>query len=112
MSAAILLGDLARVWAGDIVSVQSLAPDAQLGGSASGVGDIRNEVLGGQYLDIAEASAAESIESAMNVATLKTPPATRYSRPLPPLGTRPPQPTRSDHRGHLQSISLDLGVAF
>ena len=74
-SAAILLGDLALAWADDIVfqvSAPSLPPET-LRRVRRVWADIRTEVLGGQYLDIvAEASAAESIASAMNVDIFKT----------------------------------------
>lgn len=112
MSAAILLGDLAQVWADDIVSKvcqSALAPDAQRRVHRVWA-DIRNEVLGGQYLDIvAEASAAESIESAMNVATLKTACYT-VSRPLQ-LGTAAAA-DRSDVAAIFEHFGADLGVAF
>src|SRR6476620_6492562 len=72
LSAAILLGDLALVWADDIVATTELSADArrrvQLVWS-----DIRTEVLGGQYLDIvAESSGATTVASAMTVNTYKT----------------------------------------
>ncbi len=81
MSAAILLGDLALAWADDIVAGVELPPGAR--NRVRRVwADIRTEVLGGQYLDIvAEASAAESIASAMAVNTYKTASYT-VSRPL------------------------------
>ena len=57
ISAAILLGDLALVWADDIVAAVDLPADAQRRVRRVWA-DIRTEVLGGQYLDIvAEASA-------------------------------------------------------
>src|SRR5262249_4277922 len=72
MSAAILLGDLALVWADDIVATTELSADAQ--GRVQRVwADIRTEVLGGQYLDIvAESSGATTVASAMTVNTYKT----------------------------------------
>lgn len=107
-----MLGDLAQVWADDIVSKvcqSALAPDAQRRVHRVWA-DIRNEVLGGQYLDIvAEASAAESIESAMNVATLKTACYT-VSRPLQ-LGTAAAA-DRSDVAAIFEHFGADLGVAF
>ncbi len=112
ISAAILLGGVAQAWADDIVSEvcqAALSPDA-----ARRVhrvwSDIRTEVLGGQYLDIvAEASAAESIASAMTVATFKTAGYT-VSRPLQ-LGV-----AAAADRPHVAAIfgqfGNDLGVAF
>jgi len=72
ISAAILTGDLAQAWADDIVSRADLSPDARQRVHRVWA-NIRTELLGGQYRDIvAEASAADSIASAMNVATFKT----------------------------------------
>ncbi len=81
MSAAILVGDLALAWADDIVAGATCRPTPS--DRVRRVwADIRTEVLGGQYLDIvAEASAAESIASAMAVNTYKTASYT-VSRPL------------------------------
>src|SRR6476619_6565018 len=63
ISAAILLGDLALVWADDIVATVDLPLEAHRRVHRIW-GAIRTEVLGGQYLDIvAEASRAESVAS-------------------------------------------------
>lgn len=111
-SAAILIGDLAQVWADDIVSQvcrANLPPDAQPRVQRVWT-DIRTEVLGGQYLDIvAEASAAESIASAMSVATFKTAYYT-VSRPLQ-LGLAAAA-DRPDIAGIFGQFGADLGVAF
>ena len=109
ISAAILAGDLAQAWADDIVYRADLAPDAQRRVQRVWA-DIRTEVLGGQYLDIvAEASGAESIASAMSVATFKTACYT-VTRPLQ-LGA-----AAAADRGDVQEIfgqfGNDLGVAF
>ncbi|ORA13988.1 geranylgeranyl pyrophosphate synthase [Mycobacterium angelicum] len=112
MSAAILLGDVAQAWADDIVSRVSqscLSAEAQrrVGRVWS---DIRTEVLGGQYLDIvAEASGAESIASAMNVATFKTACYT-VSRPLQ-FGAAAAA-DRPDVIDIFAQFGTDLGVAF
>ena len=59
LSAAILLGDLALVWADDIVATADLPADAHRRVQRVWA-DIRTEVLGGQYLDIvAESSGAD-----------------------------------------------------
>ena len=72
LSAAILLGDLALVWADDIVATADLPADAQRRVQRVWA-DIRTEVLGGQYLDIvAESSGATTVASAMTVNTYKT----------------------------------------
>ncbi|OBI99857.1 geranylgeranyl pyrophosphate synthase [Mycobacterium sp. 1165196.3] len=109
MSAAILLGDLALAWADDIVFGVELTPQA-----ARRVrrvwANIRTEVLGGQYLDIvAEASAAASIASAMNVDTFKTACYT-VSRPLQ-LGAAAAA-DRPDVHDVFSQFGTDLGVAF
>ncbi|QUR69804.1 bifunctional (2E,6E)-farnesyl/geranyl diphosphate synthase [Mycobacterium spongiae] len=112
VSAAVLLGDLAHSWADDIVArvcETSLPPDAQRRVHRVWA-DIRTEVVGGQYLDIvAEASAAESIASAMKVATFKTACYT-VSRPLQ-LGTAAAA-ARPDVMAVFEQFGMDLGVAF
>jgi geranylgeranyl diphosphate synthase type I len=112
ISAAILLGDLALAWADDIVAgygTPNLPEDARSRVRQVWV-DIRTELLGGQYLDIvAEASAAESIASAMNVNTYKTASYT-VSRPLQ-LGVAAAA-DRPDVHALFHDIGTDLGVAF
>ncbi len=109
MSAAVLLGDLALAWADDIVFGVDLPPDAQRRIHRVW-GEIRTEVLGGQYLDIvAEASAAESIASAMNVDTFKTACYT-VARPLQ-LGAAAAA-DRPDVQALFGQFGNDLGVAF
>jgi geranylgeranyl diphosphate synthase, type I len=109
VSAAILLGDLALAWADDIVFGAGLTPDAQRRVLRVWA-DIRTEVLGGQYLDIvAEASAAESIASAMNVDTFKTAYYT-VTRPLQ-LGAAAAA-DRPDVHTFFGQFGTDLGVAF
>jgi geranylgeranyl diphosphate synthase, type I len=108
-SAAILLGDLALAWADDIIFGLSLAPDAQRRVRRVWA-EIRTEVLGGQYLDVvAEASAAESIASAMNVDTFKTACYT-VTRPLQ-LGAAAAA-DRPDVQAVFAQFGTDLGVAF
>ena len=109
ISAAILLGDLALAWADDIVFGVDLTADAHRRVRRVWA-DIRTEVLGGQYLDIvAEASAANSIASAMNVNTFKTACYT-VSRPLQ-LGVAAAA-DRPDVQDAFGQIGADLGVAF
>jgi geranylgeranyl diphosphate synthase, type I len=109
MSAAILLGDLALAWADDIVAGIDLPADACRRVRRVWV-DIRTELLGGQYLDIvAEASAAESIASAMNVNTYKTASYT-VSRPLQ-LGVAAAA-DRPDVHALFHEVGTDLGIAF
>ncbi|HWY00957.1 MAG TPA: bifunctional (2E,6E)-farnesyl/geranyl diphosphate synthase [Mycobacterium sp.] len=109
ISAAILLGDLALAWADDIVFGADIPPKAQRRVHRVWA-DIRTEVLGGQYLDIvAEASAAESIVSAMNVDTFKTACYT-VTRPLQ-LGVAAAA-DRPDVQAVFDQFGTDLGVAF
>ena len=109
ISAAILLGDVALAWADDIVFRADIPPEAQRRVRRVWA-DIRTEVLGGQYLDIvAEASAAESIASAMNVDTFKTACYT-VTRPLQ-LGVAAAA-DRPDVQAAFDRFGTDLGVAF
>lgn len=108
-SAAILLGDLALAWADDIVAGVELSPEARRRVLRVWA-DIRTEVLGGQYLDIlTEASAAESVASAMTVNTFKTASYT-VSRPLQ-LGVAAAA-DRPDVHALFHEVGTDLGVAF
>jgi geranylgeranyl diphosphate synthase type I len=109
MSAAILLGDLALVWADDIVATTDLPVDAhqRLRRVWSA---IRTEVLGGQYLDIvAESSGAESVASAMTVNIYKTASYT-ISRPLQ-FGAAAAA-DRPDVLAAFHEFGTSLGVAF
>ncbi len=109
LSAAILLGDLALVWADDIVATADLPVDAHRRVQRVWA-DIRTEVLGGQYLDIvAESSGAESVASAMTVNTYKTASYT-VSRPLQ-MGAAAAA-DRPDVLAAFHEIGTDLGVAF
>ncbi|MGV0791035.1 bifunctional (2E,6E)-farnesyl/geranyl diphosphate synthase [Mycolicibacterium sp. XJ1819] len=109
MSAAILLGDLALVWADDIVATAEL-PDAARHRVQHIWAAIRTEVLGGQYLDIAaEASRAESVASAMTVNIYKTASYT-ISRPLQ-LGAAAAA-DRPEVQAAFHELGTNLGVAF
>jgi geranylgeranyl diphosphate synthase type I len=109
LSAAILLGDLSLVWADDIVATVDLPLDAHRRVQRVWA-DIRTEVLGGQYLDIAaEAGGAEAVASAMTVNTYKTASYT-ISRPLQ-LGAAAAA-DRPDVQATFYELGTDLGVAF
>jgi len=110
LSTAILLGDLSLVWADDIItSAADLSNDARQRVQRVWA-DIRTEVLGGQFLDIvAEASGAETVESAMNVNTYKTASYT-VTRPLQ-LGAAAAA-DRPDVQDMFHRVGTDLGVAF
>lgn len=112
ISTAILLGDVAQTWADDIVARvgQDVLPSDAQRRVRRVWSDIRIEVLGGQYLDIvAEASAAQTIASAMTVATFKTACYT-VSRPLQ-LGLAAAA-DRPDVAEIFGQFGTDLGVAF
>ncbi|HYP95065.1 MAG TPA: bifunctional (2E,6E)-farnesyl/geranyl diphosphate synthase [Mycobacterium sp.] len=109
ISAAILLGDLALVWADDIVATADLPADAHLRVRRVWSA-IRTEVLGGQYLDIvAESSGAESVASAMTVNIYKTASYT-ISRPLQ-FGAAAAA-DRPDVLAAFHELGTNLGVAF
>lgn len=109
MSAAILLGDLALVWADDIVATVELPVDAQRRVRQVWAA-IRSEVLVGQYLDIVtEASGADTVESAMTVNMYKTASYT-ISRPLQ-LGVAAAA-DRPDVAAAFHEMGTNLGVAF
>jgi geranylgeranyl diphosphate synthase, type I len=109
LSAAILAGDLSLVWADDIIATSDLSADARRRVQRVW-GDIRTEVLGGQYLDIAaEASGADSVASAMKVNTYKTASYT-VSRPLQ-FGAAAAA-DRPDVQRIFHAVGTDLGVAF
>ena len=109
ISAAILLGDLALVWADDIVATSDLPADAQARVRRVWSA-IRTEVLGGQYLDIvAESSGAESVASAMTVNIYKTASYT-ISRPLQ-FGAAAAA-DRPDVLAAFHELGTSLGVAF
>jgi geranylgeranyl diphosphate synthase type I len=112
ISAAILVGDIAHAWANDIIArVAGRGLSREARERVERVWSaIRTEVLGGQYLDIvAEVTAAESVESAMTVATFKTACYT-VSRPLQ-LGVASAA-DRPDVMAAFEQFGTDLGVAF
>ena len=109
LSTAILLGDLSLVWADDIVTSAELPPDARRRVQRVWA-DIRTEVLGGQFLDIvAEASAADTVASAMNVNTYKTASYT-VTRPLQ-LGAAAAA-DRPEVQAIFHEVGNGIGVAF
>jgi geranylgeranyl diphosphate synthase, type I len=109
LSAAILLGDLALVWADDIIATADLPVDAQLRVRRIWSA-IRTEVLGGQYLDIvAESSGAETVASAMTVNVYKTASYT-ISRPLQLGATAAAD--RPEVLDAFHELGTSLGVAF
>ncbi|WP_231950537.1 polyprenyl synthetase family protein [Allokutzneria albata] len=72
LSAALLLGDLALVWADDMVRTSGLGLEALARTNEAWHG-MRTEVLAGQYLDVlAQARAATDLHSAEQVSRYKT----------------------------------------
>ena len=109
VSTAILLGDLALAWSDDVVATVDLPVEARRRVRRVW-SDIRTEVLGGQYLDIAaEASGADTVASAMTVNAFKTASYT-VSRPLQ-LGAAAAA-DRPDVQALFHDVGTDLGVAF
>ena len=109
LSAAILAGDLSLVWADDIIAMSDLSADARRRVHRVWA-DIRTEVLGGQYLDIAaEASGADSVASALTVNTYKTASYT-VTRPLQ-FGVAAAA-DRPDVQRIFHAVGTDLGIAF
>jgi len=109
LSAAILAGDLALVWADDIVATAELPADAHRRVQRVW-SDIRTEVLGGQFLDIVhESSGADTVAAAMTVNTYKTASYT-ITRPLQ-LGAAAAA-DRPDVLEIFHRVGNDLGVAF
>ncbi|MGE0214365.1 bifunctional (2E,6E)-farnesyl/geranyl diphosphate synthase [Mycolicibacterium sp.] len=109
LSAAILLGDLALVWADDVVATADIG-DAARRRVQQVWAAIRTEVLGGQYLDIVnEASGAETVASALTVNTYKTASYT-ISRPLQ-LGAAAAADC-PDILAAFHELGTALGVAF
>jgi geranylgeranyl diphosphate synthase, type I len=71
-SAAILLGDLCLVWSDLMLARSGLAPEA-LARAASGYGEMRAELMAGQYLDLLEqALGGRDLERALRVARYKS----------------------------------------
>ncbi|MCB0948281.1 MAG: polyprenyl synthetase family protein [Mycobacterium sp.] len=109
LSAAILLGDLALVWADDIVATAEIDSDARRRVQRVWAA-IRTEVLGGQFLDIlTESSGGETVAAALTVNIYKTASYT-ISRPLQ-LGAAAaadcPEVLEAFHE-----LGTSLGVAF
>lgn len=108
-AAAILLGDLAMVWADDLLRGSGL-PAAALVRAAVPWDAMRTEVLGGQYLDVLHQSTGDaSPRAALQVDRFKTA-AYTVERPLhlgAALADAPPELTACYRR-----FGADIGVAF
>lgn len=72
LSAAILLGDLALVWADKMFHTSGVEPSSMLR-ALSVFDEMRVEIMAGQYLDVLEqALASKSVERSLRVARLKS----------------------------------------
>lgn len=108
-SVAILLGDLALVWADDMLHSAGL-PAETVARVTPVWAAMRTEVLGGQYLDIAnEVAADESVEAAMRVNRFKTA-AYTIERPLH-LGAALAG-ADADLIDAYRRFGTDIGIAF
>ncbi|GAA3909903.1 hypothetical protein GCM10023084_72520 [Streptomyces lacrimifluminis] len=108
-SAAILLGDLALAWSDELLHTAGLTP-GQLAEAVEVVGEMRTELMYGQYLDLCAAGQpCDDVDAALKTARYKT---ARYTieRPLhlgiALAGGNPPL------RVALSAYALPLGEAF
>jgi len=109
LAAAVLIGDLALVWADDMFAAADLPADA-LAAARPVWEAMRTEVLAGQYLDVhTQATGDASPEAALRVSELKTA-AYTVARPLE-LGARLAG-AADDLTTALRSFGTDIGVAF
>jgi geranylgeranyl diphosphate synthase type I len=110
IASAILLGDLALIWAAKMLHESKVSNDA-LVSSLSMFNEMQVELMGGQYLDIYEqALASESVERSRKVARYKS---GKYSieRPLH-FGAALAQKNPTEHFSAYSSYGLPLGEAF
>ncbi|GAA4006846.1 polyprenyl synthetase family protein [Allokutzneria multivorans] len=109
LSAALLLGDLALVWADDMVRSSGLSLEALARTNEAWRG-MRTEVLAGQYLDVlAQARAATDLHSAEQVSRYKTA-AYTVDRPLhfgASIAGADPELIAA-----LRRYGADIGIAF
>src|SRR5690606_7614224 len=109
LSAAVLIGDLALVWADDMFASADL-PVSALEAARPVWRAMRTEVLAGQYLDVhTQATGDASPEAALRVSELKTA-AYTVARPLE-LGARLAG-ADDELTAALRSFGTDIGVAF
>ena len=110
VASAILIGDLALVWAAKMLH-ESGAPAKQILNSLPIYDEMRIELMAGQYLDTYEqALASESVERSLKVARYKS---GKYSieRPLHFGATLAPQFTQAQIKMY-SDYGLPLGEAF
>ncbi|MFB9902481.1 polyprenyl synthetase family protein [Allokutzneria oryzae] len=109
LSAALLLGDLALVWADDMVRTSGLGLEALARTNEAWQG-MRTEVLAGQYLDVlAQARGAADLRSSEQVSRYKTA-AYTVDRPLH-FGASLAGADQ-DLIGALRRYGVDIGIAF
>jgi geranylgeranyl diphosphate synthase type I len=108
-AAAVLLGDLALVWADDMLRGADLASDAQRRAAVPWQA-MRTEVLGGQYLDVLHQATGDcSVHAALQVDRYKTA-AYTVERPLhlgAAIAGADPRLTAAYRR-----FGTDVGIAF
>lgn len=108
-AAAILLGDLALVWADDMLRAAGLSPAAAARARIPWEA-MRTEVLGGQYLDVAhQATGASSAAAALQIDRFKTA-AYTVERPLHLGAAIADAP--ADLVAAYRRFGADVGVAF
>jgi geranylgeranyl diphosphate synthase type I len=110
IASAILLGDLALVWAAKMLHESRVSSDA-LVSSLSVFNEMQVELMGGQYLDIYEqALASESVERSLKVARYKS---GKYSieRPLH-FGAALARQNPTELFSAYSAYGLPLGEAF
>lgn len=109
VAGAILAGDLALVWAEDLLAEARLDPAARERVQPLWRA-MRSEMVAGQYLDLRTQACAELLpERALRVAALKTA-AYTVQRPLG-IGAALAGATE-DAQGHLESAARSAGIAF
>jgi len=110
IASAILLGDLALVWAAKMLHESKVSSDALIS-SLSVFNEMQVELMGGQYLDIYEqALASESVERSLKVARYKS---GKYSieRPLH-FGAALARQNPTELFSAYSAYGLPLGEAF
>ncbi|MFD8148939.1 polyprenyl synthetase family protein [Streptomyces sp. NPDC059708] len=108
-SCAILIGDLALAWSGELLHAAGLTP-AQLDAVLPLVDDMRSEVMYGQYLDVTTAGRPTTdVDQALRIARYKT---AKYTieRPLH-IGAALAGATPAVHEA-LSAYALPVGEAF
>lgn len=114
-AAAVLAGDLCLTWTDELYATSGL-PDAELARGRSEFDAMRNQLMGGQYLDVLEAAVGWAdadtetrISRARHVARVKS---ARYTVEQPLLIGAACAGADEDLLGRLSGYGLPLGEAF